>query len=1187
MMISTRTLFLLITVVFIAAHKVYITPDGHPSTSDNNTLSLSHVLNHPTKYLTSNTRLLFAPGWYYLATDFIVQNVSDISIIGNHSTIQCTNSSVGIAIINVTNIAIQNLEISKCGKNHSIILVNTYAGQVYDDMPKLHWRSALLLHYCVSAVVTKVSITVQIGTDGMLVVNAMRNSQICNVHVTTVCPQQQNVCNATTNGILVYYCKLGQRSQIFLHNFTYSQKLQNNFTGSQTVFYILLINMNYKVNVRINYCEYKNLYNVSILQYTSYTNIGPSIGLFSPVLNNPGHCTIYFDSLSVYNNSEDGFKNLLAFKFHGCWVAKLTLKIFNSKFLNNININSAINIDNNKPCFAKQPVFLYLHSSSISFNQAMNLILINERITEANVWSVFAAYRNCIISSNYHKNGKNLIVLNAAYMKWAEVSITNNSFYESVVKLYSSVMDIKSSSNISCNHVRYVLNSMHASYCVISPYSVFTITQNIVYTVLTVELTLKHQSGELCFYHLGGKQNITSYKIAMISNLYTAPLHLIDLNSHFLTCKWLENCDCAFTKHKPSEVLTTVTIITKRQIDKDNMGAIPSSICNCLNSTNYTCRSHKAGEIFPGQTLHLNLIIPKLKLSMRYSAMITAEVVKLPSNGCTIVSASEITQVHTNTGCNEYNYTVWSDKSECELYLSTEGIAEIFYVKLLPCPVGFSLHSHLQQCHCDEVLDCDVISVTTCNLDDGTILRPANSWISADTVNGSHRYHISSQCPFDYCLLHSSYLNLSTPDMQCHFNRSGVLCGHCQQDLSAVFGSSRCKQCSNVYLLIIIPLAIAGVLLVIALFTLSLTVTNGTINTFIFYVNIINTNYSFLLPNCYSPICVMFSIFNLDLGIETCFYNNMTGYAKMWLQLAFPFYLMLMALTLIIGSRYSITVQRFTARKSLPVLATLFLLSYTKILSTVCHVLFFYSDTTYLPERQMQLFWSTDSSIQLFGTKFTLLFVACLIIFIILLLFNALLLFTRFFLRFKLVNNFKPLIDPYLAPYKNRFIFWVGFQLTMRAVYFSLSSFSNKKISLISGVVVTGALLCIQGILRPFKSKFKNIQESLVLLNLLLVHVFAGHRNYNESSSAIVEYLILIVLFYFSFFMLYITLIKSCGRRIKQIRSALDTIYNIWKNKEKNSFKSIKPALSSEVPEVTFNYKEYQEPLVAFNDSIM
>ena len=103
----------------------------------------------------------------------------------------------------------------------------------------------------------------------------------------------------------------------------------------------------------------------------------------------------------------------------------------------------------------------------------------------------------------------------------------------------------------------------------------------------------------------------------------------------------------------------------------------------------------------------------------------------------------------------------------------------------------------------------------------------------------SHSYNVSSQCPFDYCLPYSSYLNLSNPDSQCQFERSGVVCAECQLGLNTVFGSSCCKQCSNYYLLLIIPIAIAGVLLVMILFTFNLTVTNGIINTLIFCVNII------------------------------------------------------------------------------------------------------------------------------------------------------------------------------------------------------------------------------------------------------------------------------------------------------------------------------------------------------------
>ena len=71
------------------------------------------------------------------------------------------------------------------------------------------------------------------------------------------------------------------------------------------------------------------------------------------------------------------------------------------------------------------------------------------------------------------------------------------------------------------------------------------------------------------------------------------------------------------------------------------------------------------------------------------------------------------------------------------------------------------------------------------------------------------------------------------------------------------------------------------------------------------------------------------SLATLNLGVQTCFYNGMDDYAKMWLQLAFPFYLIFIATLIIIISRYSTTIQRLTACRALPMLATYFLLSYT------------------------------------------------------------------------------------------------------------------------------------------------------------------------------------------------------------------------------------------------------------------
>ena len=166
-------------------------------------------------------------------------------------------------------------------------------------------------------------------------------------------------------------------------------------------------------------------------------------------------------------------------------------------------------------------------------------------------------------------------------------------------------------------------------------------------------------------------------------------------------------------------------------------------------------------------------------------------------------------------------------------------------------------------------------------------------------------------------------------------------------------------ECTNLHILITIVVVVAGIILVMLLYLLNLTVTNGTINGIIFYANIISINDSVFLvnENVFKPLRVFISFVNLDLGIEKCYYNGMDSYFKTWTQLFFPFYLTIIAVSIIIGSRYSSRILRLTYTRSLPVLATLFLLSYTGVLRTVLTVLFSYSTITHLATKWQ----STDS----------------------------------------------------------------------------------------------------------------------------------------------------------------------------------------------------------------------------------
>ena len=588
--------------------------------------------------------------------------------------------------------------------------------------------------------------------------------------------------------------------------------------------------------------------------------------------------------------------------------------------------------------------------------------------------------------------------------------------------------------------------------------------------------------------------------------------------------------------------------------------------------------------VYPGQILHINLIISP-RWSKHSSTIIAANT---KDDDCSILDGYQLSQTHTNSGCNRYSYTIWPNSElipECKLFIGLSEMPEMFYVQIKPCPMGFTLQSDKKACYCDPLLNNDEMSITSCDVNDETILRPANSWISAVTVNNSHSYNVSSQCPFDYCLPYSSHLNLSNPDSQCQFKRSGVVCAQCQQGLSTVLGSSNCKQCSNFYLLLIIPIAIADVVLVMMLFTFDLTVTNGIINTLIFYINIISINYSLFSFDSNSPDYTILSLLNLDLGIETCFYDGMDGYTKMWLQLLFPSYLMIIAFTLIIGSRHSSKLRRLTANRVLKVLATLFLLSYTKTLLTVCQVLFFFSSVTHLPSKHITIFWSADTGVELFGAKFCILYTVCLLVFIILLIFNALLLFPRTLSRCKFINYFKPLLDAYFGPYKLKYVFWTGLQLSMRSCSFGLSSVIRSA-SLFSGAVLVGIMLCMHGLVHPFKSRFKNIQESVVLFDLSAVYVTALYNEYENSKYKlfIIRLLIITVLAYFivlifchCIMLMYGDVIKGRANKIKQMLMKRIT-------RKKTCSESLQlEDLSTKIPDAAFNYKEFIEPLVALD----
>ena len=69
---------------------------------------------------------------------------------------------------------------------------------------------------------------------------------------------------------------------------------------------------------------------------------------------------------------------------------------------------------------------------------------------------------------------------------------------------------------------------------------------------------------------------------------------------------------------------------------------------------------------------------------------------------------------------------------------------------------------------------------------------------------------------------------------------------------------------------------IAGILLVTALLALNMTVAVGLINGFIFYANIIAANSAVFFPSSEPSFpTVIVAWFNLDIGIDVCFFDGL------------------------------------------------------------------------------------------------------------------------------------------------------------------------------------------------------------------------------------------------------------------------------------------------------------------------
>jgi predicted outer membrane repeat protein len=255
-------------------------------------------------------------------------------------------------------------------------------------------------------------------------------------------------------------------------------------------------------------------------------------------------------------------------------------------------------------------------------------------------------------------------------------------------------------------------------------------------------------------------------------------------------------------------------------------------------------------------------------------------------------------------------------------------------VTILPCPPGFTLLKRPSSSRCDcypplieKGIQCTITNGT------GYFIWNNALWMSIN----EKKIIYAENCPLNHCTITNKTIDLiANPNAQCAFNRAGRLCGSCRKGYTLAIGSSNCIYCpNNSNIALAIFFIVAGFLLVFFISILNLTITQGMINGLIFYANIVWTSQSILLPfHDISNAAIVFlraflAWINLDFGIETCFISGLTALVKTWLQFLFPIYIWTIAGLMIITAKYSKALTKIYGNRAVPLLATLFLLSYT------------------------------------------------------------------------------------------------------------------------------------------------------------------------------------------------------------------------------------------------------------------
>jgi len=157
--------------------------------------------------------------------------------------------------------------------------------------------------------------------------------------------------------------------------------------------------------------------------------------------------------------------------------------------------------------------------------------------------------------------------------------------------------------------------------------------------------------------------------------------------------------------------------------------------------------------------------------------------------------------------------------------------------------------------------------------------------------------------------------------------------------------------------------------------------------------------------------------------------------------------------------------------------------------------------------------------------------------------------------------------------------YWVGLQLVLRAVLFTVSSLDRNN-NLIIGIVLFTIVMGLHGTtLRPFKSEIKNYHEKIFIMNILILFGLALY-NHDTTNMTAVNVMIGLAMIHFSFIIIYHIITYTLrGVTRNKLQLHINTLVEWMYNKQSVEQSMLDGHVKDKIP-MAVNYHEYREPLI-------